>query len=84
MTVQKISLAFDRLGIPPYLQLSLLEPLADEVSTVLFEGLGVPEAKVVKHVRTGGNESPACWNAVVAAMWADIVQDWDKGGLGYE
>eukprot|EP00959_Pyramimonas_sp_CCMP1952_P423509 8871303-Pyramimonas_sp.AAC.1 len=72
MTVEKISHAFDRLSIPPYLQLALLEPLADEVSTVLFEGLGAPEVKVGKHVRTGGGESPACWNAVVAAMWADI------------
>ena len=84
LTISIVAKAFKILHVPTYLQLALLGPLIDETSKFLFDGLGITDVRVDKHVRTGGNESPLFWNAVVVAMWAEVIRSWDDQGYGYQ
>ena len=48
------------------------------------EGLELPDVKWDRSLRTGGTESPLCFNVVILAMWGAVFASWEEEGVGYE
>ncbi len=82
-TIQNVHKGLEHARVPAYLQHAFLDPLSHSTGCLYYDGLEIDNIQWDTCIRTGGPEGPLGFNLIIAAMWGDVIHNWDVQGMGY-